>query len=175
VTLLRAVRRGPFKRIEPAGQVPGRHVFRLALRPIAQPIDVRALIRTGRDLAAGIRTIQGSAGGAYTGAWSLLALDTGEAVVSAVKRAEDGDGTIVRIWNPTGAPARDAIVFGVPVTSAEFVSLAEETIGPARVEEGRVPVSLATHEGCVALHRSRSGEARAKGITALRIRVASTE
>ncbi|MBN1421115.1 MAG: glycoside hydrolase family 38 [Planctomycetes bacterium] len=157
VTLLRAVARGPFKRMEPAGQVPGRHVFRLALRPVAQPIDVRPLIRTGRDLLAGIRAIQGPAGGASPAARSFLDLETGEVVVSAVKGAEDGDGTIVRVWNPSDAEARDAIIFGVPVESAEFVTLAEERIEAVRIREGRVPVSLGP-----------------KRISALRIRVAPT-
>ncbi|MDR1283518.1 MAG: glycoside hydrolase family 38 [Opitutaceae bacterium] len=59
LTLLRATRRTVFTDGQPAGQLPGRHVFRYWIIPQATATpDRRALCEAGQQLAAGFRTAQ---------------------------------------------------------------------------------------------------------------------
>ena len=59
---------------------------------------------------------------------SLLTLEPETLVVSALKPADDGDGMILRLLNPTDAARTARVRLGVPVTAVEPVRLDETPI-----------------------------------------------
>jgi alpha-mannosidase len=59
---------------------------------------------------------------------SLVALDDGPLVLSALKPAEDGGGIVVRCWNPTASAVSACLRLGFAVASASAVALDETPI-----------------------------------------------
>jgi alpha-mannosidase/mannosylglycerate hydrolase len=94
----------------PDGQCLGRHVLEYALLPGADALDATALLRASRDYRTPLVL---SAPGAQFD--PPLSLD-GDAVFSCLKGAEDGDGLILRCFNPTDARANARIVGDVVVS-----------------------------------------------------------
>jgi alpha-mannosidase len=79
----------------PEGQCRGRHVFEYAVRLDADRLSNAALIRAGQDYRTGFLT-----GDPFA---PPLSLD-GDVVFSCLKGAEDGDGLILRVFNPNERP-----------------------------------------------------------------------
>ena len=65
----------------------------------------------------------------------LLALEADAAVLSALKPAEDGDGLVARVLNPTDAPDEVALRWGLPIAEALAVRLDERL-----EEQDRAPI-----------------------------------
>jgi alpha-mannosidase len=79
----------------PDGQCRGRHVFEYALRLDADRLSNAALIRAGQDYRTDFLT-----GDPFA---PPLSID-GDVVFSCLKGAEDGDGLILRVFNPNEVP-----------------------------------------------------------------------
>ena len=69
---------------------------------------------------------------------SLLTLDATSCVLSACKPADDGDGIVVRLLNPSDRDERARLMFGLDVLSAEAVRLDESATGGNVLLENRV-------------------------------------
>jgi alpha-mannosidase len=76
--------------------------------------------------------------GMLPGTASYLAVDAPNVIVEAVKKAEDGDDLIVRLYECEGRDALAAVRFGFPVGAAGAVDLMEENPTPLVVEDGSV-------------------------------------
>lgn len=83
----------------PEGQCVGRHDLEYALLLGADGLDDAALVRASQDYRHGFLTT-----GALSGWDPPLAIE-GDAVFSCLKGAENGDGLILRCFNPTERPA----------------------------------------------------------------------
>jgi mannosylglycerate hydrolase len=88
----------------PEGQCLGRHELEYALLPGADSLDDAALLRAAQDYRYGFLVTQAGAGVHFDSALSVQ----GDVVFSCLKGAEDGDGLILRVFNPknTAASAR---------------------------------------------------------------------
>jgi alpha-mannosidase len=90
----------------PDGQCRGRHVFEYAVRHDADRLSDGALIRAGQDYRTDFLT-----GDPFAAPLTL----SGDVVFSCLKGAEDGDGAILRVFNPNAGPeevrveGRDAV------------------------------------------------------------------
>ena len=82
----------------PEGQCLGRHVLEYALLPGADALDPVALLRASQDYRFGF--VPRAAGTHFDPPLSLK----GDVVFSCLKGAEDGDGLILRCFNPTESP-----------------------------------------------------------------------
>ncbi len=110
----------------PGGQCPGTHVFEYSIIPhtgswkeagvldLAHQFAVPPLVFS---LGQGIRP----AGDAH----SLVQVDRGEIALSALKKAEKGNGCILRLWNASGDTVAASLRFAVPVKSMHRTDLAE--------------------------------------------------
>ena len=77
----------------------------------------------------------------------LATVEGGEGLtLEALKRAEDGDGFILRMVERRHAAGRGRVRFSRPVVSAELTDLMEASIGPAAVEDGAVCVTAGPSE-----------------------------
>lgn len=59
---------------------------------------------------------------------SLVGVESGKLMLSAVKRSEDGRGLIVRIFNPTARQVVSAVRFGFPVKRVDECTMGEKAV-----------------------------------------------
>ena len=115
--------------VTPEGQCLGRHVLEYALRFDPDELGDVALLRASQEYRCAPLVVRG--GVEFEAA---LALE-GEVVFSSLKGAEDGDGLILRVFNPASDSARARIT---GVAAAGRVRL-DET-GADEIENGGVEV-----------------------------------
>ncbi len=124
VTLVRSV--GALARIElrsrpmPAGpemMAPGAQ----SLGPVAATITLARTADDARASEIGFRGVLGGPTPLLESGASLLALESQQCVLSALKPAEDGDRIVVRVLNPTDEPDDVVLHFGLDVRRARPV------------------------------------------------------
>ncbi|MGZ3666894.1 MAG: alpha-mannosidase, partial [Ktedonobacterales bacterium] len=76
---------------------------------------------------------QSHAQGILTAGVSFVSTDRPGLVIETVKPAEDGDGTIVRLYDAHNTRGPAVLRFSRPIASAEETNMLEEPIGPADV------------------------------------------
>ncbi|MBQ5943403.1 MAG: alpha-mannosidase [Bacteroidales bacterium] len=74
--------------------------------------------------------------------FSLLSTTNGSIRVKAVKKAEDGDGIIVRVYELSGKDAQGSVRFAAPVLYAEETNGVEERIGGATFSGNSLNVNI---------------------------------
>ena len=136
VTLLRSFRSTIATGGEPDGLEPGRLTWRYGLLPFAGPLPRHRALSLVAELQTGLTTRQSGArpsgylplpaSGVTTRSY-LAQLDH-QLIVSAIKPAEDGQGLIVRLWNPSDEVRSERLRLDRPITHARVVSLAEEPL-----------------------------------------------
>ncbi|MBB6733285.1 alpha-mannosidase [Cohnella zeiphila] len=90
--------------------------------------------------AAGEAGVEGRQGLAW------IAVDHPHLIVEAVKKAEDDDRLIVRLYESAGASAEGTIAFGLPCLDAEETNLMEEAIAPLPLAGGCIRLSFRPFE-----------------------------
>jgi mannosylglycerate hydrolase len=123
----------------PEAQCLGRHRFHYALVPYAGDhlaADVKGLSQRYR---VPVMTLQGVWDGHAAGGAGLVRKSTPFACVSAIKRHEERDTLVVRLYNLAGGNVEETLAFARPVARAWRVSLLEERLGELAVERGAPP------------------------------------
>ena len=77
---------------------------------------------------------------------SWLSTDTPGLVIDTVKRAEDGDDLIVRLYEAHGARGVGRLRVGIPFADAWFANLLEDRLTPAEVEADEIVVPFRPFE-----------------------------
>jgi alpha-mannosidase len=106
----------------PEGQCLGRHELEYALLPGADALDDTALLRASQDYRYPF--VLGAAAASFEPPMSI----EGNVVFSCLKGAEDGDGVVLRCFNPMDAPARLRVVGDVEVSLTRLDERAAEPI-----------------------------------------------
>jgi len=70
--------------------------------------------------------------------WSFLSVDCNNVVISTVKKAEDGKGTIIRLYEAFGQKNQATLTFGLNVKKVVLTNLMEEEIEDLTVESNTV-------------------------------------
>jgi hypothetical protein len=123
----------------PAAQCPGPLVARIALLANGDASTARA---AELDLEA---VIGGPVPRLADGA-SLLALEPATLVLSALKRAEDGQGIVVRVLNPTASSIVALLRPGFPVRAVRAVRLDEASCDePVSLDDDTMRFDVAPH------------------------------
>ena len=101
----------------------GRHRFTYALMP--HPGDFRGagVVAAAEDLNHPIRMVSGTLGAGEERA--LIEVDAPQVVVEAIKRAEDSDAVIVRLYEAWGGRCRTRVRTSLPVSRAFLCDLLE--------------------------------------------------
>lgn len=120
----------------PGAQEIGAHVFEYALVPHAG--DWRNAIEPAHAFAAPLRTVVAKPhGGSLARSASFVNAAPREFVISAIKKAEDSDGLIVRGYNLANETIEVNIVLWKNFSRATRVNLNEEEIAPVDLQNGR--------------------------------------
>jgi alpha-mannosidase len=128
-----------------------KHEFTYSLFPHAGDHIAGGVVRAGYELNVplGVRTVEGRGGDGGgdlpLAAW-LCRVDAANVVVETVKKAEDGDDLIVRLYEAHGASCRARVSFGLPIAAAALVDLMEENPQSLEVEEGGVTLAFGPFE-----------------------------
>lgn len=140
LTLFRGFRKTVAQPAEPDGQLQGRLEFTYALLPFAGAFDPVAALRQVDQLQTPVRAHTTRAGLPATR--SFLAMEHGNAVVTAIKPADDGNGGVIRLWNPSPEAVTEGFTLHRPLSGAWLCDL-NETTKEAIAPDGewvRVPV-----------------------------------
>jgi len=118
----------------------GWHRFTYALLPHAGDFRRAGVIEAAEDLNAPLRAVfsdlpDGSAE-------SLIEVDTSQVVVEAIKRAEDSDAAIVRLYEAWGRGCRARVRTTLPASRAYLCDLLERKIEEVPVRDGVVELQL---------------------------------
>ncbi|MGN6273859.1 MAG: alpha-mannosidase [Protaetiibacter sp.] len=105
----------------------GVHEFSYAIRPFAAGA-LGEVIREGYRLNNPLRIARGVA------FESLVSSSNPDVVVETVKRAESGDGVVVRLYESRGRATTTALATRIPHARATLVDLIERPLGPADLE-----------------------------------------
>ncbi|MDX6285171.1 MAG: 2-O-(6-phospho-alpha-D-mannosyl)-D-glycerate hydrolase [Frankiales bacterium] len=153
VTVLRAVgwlsRYGLATRPDPAGpgiptpgaQCPGPFTAHFSLFAADARTPAYA-----RSVELGLRAVIGGDTPLIDDGRALLRLSPDVLALSALKPADDGDGVIARILNPTDREVDAELTFGVPVASVSNVRLDEEPVdGPVTLDADTVRLAVPRH------------------------------
>lgn len=111
----------------PEAQCLGRHRFEYAIYTYSGTWEESGLLRTAWEFTSPPLTT--AVKGGSSAVKSLLSLEPAGAVLSAVKLPEEGEGVIVRIYNPLRRRLDVQLRVGLPISRAWEVRLDETTIG----------------------------------------------
>jgi alpha-mannosidase len=117
------------------------HDITYSLFPHAGDYTDGGVVHAAYELNMPLRVIP-SVKGVSDGCSSLLRLDSDDVVVEAIKKAEDEDAVIIRMYEAHGRSTNASVRFGFPVKSAEIVNLMEQKESSLEVREDQVDVSL---------------------------------
>jgi mannosylglycerate hydrolase len=129
----------------PGAQLPGRHVFEYSIIPHADGWD-RAYA-DAHSFAVPMRARWNEQGsGLLSAKASLLELEGRGLVVTAVKRPEQGEGTVVRLYNTLDRATSGKLRIAEPWQRARVVDMKEDDLSAADVAGGWVRLKLRANE-----------------------------
>lgn len=99
------------------------------------------------DCAAFVNPISTFANSVHTGALpaSMSAVKIENAQISAIKQAENGEGIVVRLYNPEDTAANAMLTFCREIKSAEAVTITEKKLADLTAEGNTMSVEINPH------------------------------
>jgi len=118
----------------------GWHEFTYALMP--HPGDFRnaGVIAAAEDLNAPLRIARGNP--KPEGRHSLVEVDTPQVIIEAIKRAEDSDATVVRLYEAWGGRCNARLRTTLPASRAFLCDLLEREREEVAVRDGVIQLEL---------------------------------
>ncbi len=118
----------------------GGHQFTYALMPHLGDFRKAGVIEAAEDLNSPLLPARGNL--APGSSRSLIEIDTREVIVEAIKRAEDSDATIVRLYEAWGAPCKAQLRTTLPASRAFLCDLLERNREEVAVHDGVIDLEL---------------------------------
>src|SRR5712692_6699811 len=132
----------------------GAHRFTYALMPHGGDFRQAGVIAAAEDLNAPLRVVRsGEPPGTRR---SLVEVSTPQIVVEAIKRAEDSDAIVVRLYEAWGGRCRARFRTTLPVERAYLCDLLERKHGEVEVHDGEVELELTPFKVMTLLMETRA-------------------
>ncbi len=128
---------------DPVADVPAHHEFTYALYPHPGTAVSAQIMQRGYEMNIPIRAVPGQAS-ASPEPW--LTIDAPNIIAETIKRSEDGQSVIVRLYESAGARATANVEFGFPVRAAALVNLMEDDPQPLSLGRQSVAVGFGPFE-----------------------------
>jgi alpha-mannosidase len=119
----------------------GHHEFTYALMPHRGDFGEAGVIEAAEELSSALRVVRTNL--PLGTARSLVEVDTRQVVVEAIKRAEDSDAAIVRIYEAWGKACTAHLHTSLPASRAFLCDLLERNREEVAVREGTIELDLA--------------------------------
>jgi len=133
----------------PGAQCHGVHRFEIAFQPRAAAPPPSALVAAARahNLPPRVVTVRAKSGaGPLTRSFVPIERRAGGVVLSALKRAEQRDSAIVRLFNPDDVDASASIGLDPGIERAYAVNLLEERQSELPLQGGAISITLGPHQ-----------------------------
>ncbi len=141
LTLFRSFRKTVARSEESDGQLQGLLSFNYCLSPFVCEFNAISALGLVAELQTTVRSHEVREDSPAT--HSFVRVDPGDAVVTALKPAEDGPGAVIRFWNPGGKATVAQFQLDRPMVKACACNLNEEPLDPlAMTQEGAVAISV---------------------------------
>lgn len=115
------------------------HTFTYALYPHRGDLVEGGVIQASYELNVPLRvTPLAPHPGDAPQEMALISVDAPHVIIETVKKAEDDDGIIIRLYEAAQQSASAIVQLGFPVTAAEVVNLMETSVAPLTVKEDAV-------------------------------------
>jgi len=118
----------------------GKHRFTYALMPHPGDFREAGVIAAAEDLNHPLRTVRGAL--AVGERRSLIEVDTPQVIVEAVKRAEDSEAVIARLYESWGGRCRARVRTSLPVGRAYLCDLLEHERQEVAVRDGELELEV---------------------------------
>jgi alpha-mannosidase len=123
------------------------HHFAYSLLPHAGDYLAGAVIQQAYQLNVPLRFQKAvKASGSLPAEKSWFQLDNPNVIIEAVKKAEDSDAIIIRLYEAAHSTADVMLTLGMPVAFAEEVNLMEESIQPLTISDNQLALKLKPFE-----------------------------
>ena len=117
----------------------GWHEFTYALMPHPGDFREAGVIPAAEDLNAPLRIIHGKPAQGHR---SVAEIDTAQVIVEAIKRAEDSDATVVRLYEAWGSQCKARLRTTPPATRAFVCDLLEREREEVAARDGVIELEL---------------------------------
>lgn len=125
----------------------GEHQFTYSLLPHAGDWRQAGTVRAGYELNVPlVAALTEAHSGVLPEVHNLLDVAGESAVVEALKRSEDGEGYVLRLYESQGARGKVTIKVNLPLTRAWEANLMEQLEQPLAFSEGRLTLMLKPYE-----------------------------
>ncbi|HEX2740004.1 MAG TPA: glycoside hydrolase family 38 C-terminal domain-containing protein, partial [Rubrobacter sp.] len=124
----------------------GDHHFTYSLFPHQGDWTEAGVVEEAFALNSPLFTAEGTQDGPHPAESGLVSVEGVEVALGSLKMAEEGNGVILRLYEPHGARGECTLRFAHGVESAERVDLLEETESPVEVLEGKVRLDVRPFE-----------------------------
>ncbi|MDD5200980.1 MAG: glycoside hydrolase family 38 C-terminal domain-containing protein [Terrimicrobiaceae bacterium] len=119
----------------------GRHFFRFALFPHAGSLQEAGVVRRASEFNNPWIPVQG---GIAEQSW--FSVDSPHLIIDTVKKAEDSDALVVRLYECHGARGKARLATSLPVTRARLANLLEESSDPLQMRDDGVLLNFRPFE-----------------------------
>ncbi len=126
----------------------GHHEFTYALYPHTGDFIEGGVVRAGYDLNVPLRTVevQGKLACVPGAQASFLWADSENIVIETVKKAEDSDGMIVRMYECHGTETKTKLHFNFAYQSAKMVDLMEHSVASDKFDSKTLELRFSPYE-----------------------------
>ena len=118
----------------------GGHRFTYALMPHPGDFREAGVIAAAEDLNAPLRIVRGRA--SAQGGHSLIEVDVPQVIVETIKRAEDSEASVVRLYEAWGGRTKARLRTTLPATRATLCDLLERELEEIPVRDGVIVLDL---------------------------------
>lgn len=123
------------------------HTFRYALYPHAGGLAASRVVRAGYEFNIPLGLLETEThAGSLPATFSWINLDAESVVIEAVKRAEDAEAWIVRLYESSGSQVKCQVKFTLPVSQVEEADLMEESPKALALQNGALILTFQPFE-----------------------------
>ncbi|MBR4941899.1 MAG: alpha-mannosidase, partial [Clostridia bacterium] len=123
------------------------HNFSYSFLPHAGTLADSEVIKNGYLLNVPCETrVKDNDGGNLAPQFSLVSVESGSAIIEAVKPAENGDGAIIRIYEPRGRRTKAEIRLDSMIAAVEKTNLKEEACEAVELKDNKVTLNMGAFE-----------------------------
>jgi alpha-mannosidase/mannosylglycerate hydrolase len=131
----------------PEAQCLGIHEFRYALLSHAGGWKTAKAWQEAHSFNAPLEAVESDLHqGELPKSLSFVSIQPSELVVSAIKKAEEGEAVVVRLYNVSSEVVRGKLQFFKPLKRAERVNLLEEPLETLQIEGDSVEFEVSRHQ-----------------------------
>lgn len=124
-----------------------RHTFTYAMYAHKGDVSTSSVVTEAYDLNVPLTAVVSDArGGTLPTGFSLISADKPNIIIETVKKAEDSDAVIVRMFETWNSRTEATVSFGLPAVSVSECNLMEEKDVPLTLDGGRLKLTFKPFE-----------------------------